>query len=185
MTATLWSAPTSHLQRGHEEIKLEETVRSLALIVAFAILQLPPSQPRVQHSSEAFSLTVATAQSTFAVGIDVKVSTTLTNNSDRQITLMDKRRDCDYPVQVQSADGKPTPLTNYGGQLNCSTGAGLGRNILVTLNPGQSTQDEILVSNVRDMTKPGKYLVEVWRTIPKDLGPNPVKSNAITITITK
>ena len=102
------------------------------------------------------------------------------------MTLMDTRRDCDYPAQVTYADGKPAPLTNYGQQLNCSAASGIiGRNIQVTLKPGESRRDEIMVSNVIDMTEPGKYLVEIWREIPKKLGPNPVKSNAITITITK
>jgi hypothetical protein len=160
-------------------------MRSVVLTLTVAMLLLPLGQGRGQQVNQTFSLTIVVAKSNLTSGEELKVTTTLRNNSDRKVTLMDTRRDCDYPVQVTYASGEPAPLTDYGRRLNCSVGTGFSRNIQITLKPGESAHDEIVVTNTREMTRPGKYWVAVWREIPKTFGPDPIKSNTIAITVTK
>ena len=54
--------------------------------------------------------------------------------------------------------------------------------VFFPLNPGESLKDSISISKMYDMTKPGKYQVQVQRTDPESKVI--VKSNTIGITVT-
>jgi hypothetical protein len=59
-----------------------------------------------------------------------------------------------------------------------------GRYIYDQFGPGESIQDAIPVSQVADMSQPGRYSVQVMREAPAELGGAVVKSNIIEITVT-
>jgi hypothetical protein len=40
-----------------------------------------------------------------------------------------------------------------------------------------------VASKLYDMSRPGKYLIQVSRVVPKELGGGVVKSNAVTVTV--
>lgn len=42
-----------------------------------------------------------------------------------------------------------------------------------------------MVTKFYDMSRPGKYTIQVSRAVPKELGGGTVKSNAITVTVTE
>ena len=129
-----------------------------------------------------FSLTIAGPEAPIKNGSKINVHVRLTNTSVHEITLFDTNRDCDYRVEV-SINGNPARETEYKRALRCDETMILERNVLVTLKPQQSTEDNIMISNLYDMTTPGTYLVRVMREIPKNLGRGTVQSNSITIAV--
>lgn len=53
-----------------------------------------------------------------------------------------------------------------------------------TLQPGETLPKDALISKFYDLSRPGKYTIQVSRTVPNELGAGTVKSLAITIRIT-
>jgi hypothetical protein len=136
-------------------------------------------------ASQPLSLSIAAPEQTVQIGSELKIKTTLTNLTNHVITLRDRIRACDYPVQVRDETGNLAPETDYQRHLKCNARFTESRNILVVLKPQESRQDEIIINQLFDLSVPGTYSVQASRTIPKELGPEPIKSNTITISITK
>jgi hypothetical protein len=106
-------------------------------------------------------------------GSGVGGQVTITNQSNHPITYHNTSRYCDYSVRVLTNTGAPAPETSFKKQMDkvvdCS-GSGLritGRNILVTLKPGESDSEQILITELYDMSAPGEYSVQVERTFPE------------------
>ena len=79
------------------------------------------------------------------------------------------------------------PETSFKKQMNehCNNGGGLritGRNIVVTLKPGESDSEEILLTEWYDMSAPGEYTVQVERTFP-EIGR--FRSNTVSIKVSQ
>jgi hypothetical protein len=131
-----------------------------------------------------FPLTIATAQGVVKSGSDLTLKITLTNTSSRAISFSDTNRVCDYLVEVRDEKGNLAPDTPRKKQITCTGGSVEGRNIIVSLQPGESTEDEVVVTDLSDMTRPGFYSVQLARKAPKDLGGSLVKSNWLSIQVT-
>ncbi|MGB6499412.1 MAG: hypothetical protein WBF09_20615 [Candidatus Acidiferrum sp.] len=52
------------------------------------------------------------------------------------------------------------------------------------VQPGSELSGDQDISRLYDMTKPGKYVIQASRAIPKEMGGGVVKSNAVTVTVT-
>ena len=144
-----------------------------------------PASVSPQARQAPLTLAIVPSEKTIRPGSHVFVETTLTNNTDHVIWLHDRNRACDYPVEVRNQAGNLAPETPYKRQLRC-IGPGPteeNRNLLVALNPHQAVNDEIDVSILFRLDKPGIYSIRAWRRIPKNLGEAPVSSNIITITV--
>ncbi len=131
-----------------------------------------------------FSITIATTQGVVKSGSDLTLKVTITNTSSHAISFSDTNRVCDYLVEVRDEKGNLAPDTPQKKQITCG-GPVEGRNIIVSLQPGESTEDEVVVSDLSDMTRPGFYSAQLARKAPKDLGGGLVKSNWLTIQVTQ
>ena len=88
---------------------------------------------------------------------------------------------CDYSVDVRYANDGVAPDTERKRTLKCDSSS--GRYLVITLAPSKFRQEEILVSELSDMRKPGDYLIQVKRKAPKELGGTEVTSTTITIKV--
>jgi hypothetical protein len=133
------------------------------------------------NSPLALKLTAITA--TVKAGSAVWVKVTTTNDSDTAITY-ENRNACDYRFDVLTSSGLSAPGTEVTKALDCEHPADVqttGRHFNVTLKPGESTSDDIRVSDFFDVTQPGEYSVHVER-IYRGIGR--VASNTVTVDVT-
>jgi hypothetical protein len=156
-----------------------------AKFVLFMIVPYLAATSFPQGANQSFSLSIAAQEETAKTGSEIKIKTTLTNVTKHDLTFFDTNRDCDYPVEVRNDNGNPAPETEYKQQLRCKEGPSDGRIIMVNLKPQEARHDEIVVTRLYDLTRPGKYFVQVLRKVPKELGQGTVKSNILTITVTE
>ena len=165
-------------------MNVEEPMRSIAQLVLPMII-VPLLSTRVPTSAqEPLSLSVTAVEQTVRIGSEVRVKTKLTNTTKHTLNFYDTNRDCDYPVDVRDDRGNRAPETAYKRQLRCNGRLTDARNILITLKPKQSTEDELVLTRLYDLNRPGNYLVQVWRQIPKEVGKGPIRSNTVTLTMT-
>jgi hypothetical protein len=68
------------------------------------------------------------------------------------------------------------PQENVGGALN-------GSGACVPLKPGETLVERIEVSKLYNLTKPGKFVIQVERGDPESTAP--VRANAVTVTVTQ
>lgn len=136
-----------------------------------------------QGTNQPLSLSISGPQQAVKIGSEIKVRTNLTNVTNHVITLHDRVPACDYPLEVRDESGNLAPETDYRRHLNCNARFNESRNILVTLKPHESREDEIIINQLFQLNSPGNYSVQVSRKIPKELGSEPIKSNTLTITV--
>ena len=134
-----------------------------------------------------FSLTISTPLPVVKSGAEVNVKIVITNSSSQPITIFKNNPACNYGLDVRDSKGNPMPMTKAGREADdCLKGLGVritGRNIMATLKPNESTDEELNITALREMRRPGRYLVKVTRDIPKELGTGTVVSNAIAVTV--
>jgi hypothetical protein len=135
-------------------------------------------------ASRTFSLTITAAQAEVKSGSEPTVNTTLTNLSNRVATLEFTNPLCDYVVEVRDSSGNLAPDTEVKRESDCASHAA-GRDIIVQLRPHESHKDTIPLSMFSDMSKPGKYSVQIMSKSPKEFGGVAAKSNTITVTVTE
>jgi len=150
---------------------------TLCILASTVLAGLSPQAP------QPFSLTIEPVQKTYHPASQVEVKLTLTNTSSFQITVRDTNPWCDYALEVHDSRGQSAPETAYKRGLRCDFQVTAGRNLITILKPGQSYHDALSVNEVYDLSRPGKYFVQVLRQIPKELGGGTIKSNAITIAV--
>jgi hypothetical protein len=117
-------------------------------------------------------------------GGKILVRITITNESDHEITYHNTNS-CNYSFKVLTSAGIPVSETEMAKALNCGDKIDMeisGRNIVVTLNPGESSSEDRLVTELYDMTLPGDYSVQVDRTFP---GIGHFISNIVKVTVTE
>ena len=138
----------------------------------------------VAHSSPV-RVTLTAPETEVKAGSEVSVEVTLTNISNRIVTLELTSPFCDYDVEVRESAGNLAPDTEVKKATDCAHREMTGRHIIVQLRPHESEKESIPVSAFSDMSMPGKYTVTVTWKAPKELGNLAVKSNAVTVTVTE
>ena len=163
----------------------------LAAIVAVFVAKL--AQCAETPLTIAISLTDGSVEK---AGSPVAVSITLRNHSDKTLSASLWDYDYDYTIDVRDAQGNSAPESEEAGRLRAemdacrSSGKSLcGRKILLhgVLNqfkPGESWQERLLITGYYDMSRPGRYTIQLERKLPEELGKGTVKSNSITVTVT-
>jgi hypothetical protein len=158
-------------------LKIASVLLLAASCALSAVGRAQPAPPPLTISIRA-GRDIASASST------VQLQVTLRNNSNRTITLELTSPLCDYAVEVRDSTGNLAPDTEVKRESDCASHAA-GRDIIVQLRPHESHKDTIPLSMFSDMSKPGKYSVQVMWKSPKEFGGGVAKSNTITITVTK
>lgn len=138
-----------------------------------------------------FTLVLAAAKQPLKAGQPLILRVTVKNASQRPIDVPVSEgsysAEMVYQVHVLDEHGHPAlpwvspPRSDGKIILGMGMGHGMG------LQPGQSLTDEVNISHVYDVTRPGKY--QIWIAEPFYRGPGIpnglVKSNTITVTVVK
>lgn len=157
----------------------------LALITA---LNQAPRRARAP-----FALEVADAASSVSIGKPVVLRVTLSNPTEHKISFFyNVNITCDFQVEIRDASGTMLTETGYrrevcdgpapkAGQVRVVSTAS---QIAISLEPGETLQYDIDVSQQFRLDNPGEYFAHVECTIPK-LWKTPVKSNISKVTLVK
>jgi len=140
------------------------------------------------------SLRIAASREAVRAGSPVVVEVITTNNTNHPLNNSSWKNPWNnYIIDVRRVDGSPVPDTEVALRLKASVGKpGLeGRALSFggirfdTLQPGQQAIEQLSVSSYCDMSRPGKYTIQLtWNLAdpgrPKVAG---TKSNTVTITV--
>jgi len=137
-----------------------------------------------------FSLTISVTHDSFKAGEEVKLKILLTNLTEHQIGLESLPGvEFEYSFDVLDSQSRKAPLTRYGRALNGTPDTGDERHdcgdcsgFSQELEPHEKITDEIAVSKIYDLTRAGKYTIQVSRP-QGDSSHTIVKSNTITVII--
>lgn len=164
-------------------------------VYAFLAVALQMSCTAQQQSPIAASISTPTP--IIRSGAEVKVYVTITNNSDHTIRLYkalgpDGQAEAANKVEVYDANGKKLSRIDgraikINGQPRHLPKQWISRTT-VEVKPGDSSEDFLILSNLFDLSKPGKYTVTLRHEMrADDSDPNVhlvcAKSNTIDVTV--
>jgi hypothetical protein len=143
----------------------------------------------------AYTLTIQAKQPEYKVGSEIWVEVAFKNVSNREIEITPRLEGLGnlelashyYITDIRDQKGNPAQETELGQAARADTGligsftSSLGGHD-DPLRPGESRPNEIHLNKLYDLSKPGKYTVQVQF---RDTNGPAVKSNRITITVTK
>jgi hypothetical protein len=168
---------------------MRSVAKALVFILAIAItgIALAQTVPRP------FSLGISVAHDTVKAGSPIVVKIRFKNVSDHDLVRMIRPEGAahgellGFPPIVRDAQGKEPPLTKqgrliFGRETPEDMASYLGISVGGTaMHPGEVITPEIRLSELYDMSVPGKYTVQVWHY--DDENKEKVKSNTITVTV--
>ena len=155
-------------------------------LLAFAALAVG-----APHQKEPFTLTLQVPKQPLKAGMPLVLRLTVRNTSDRAVHIpligMGSEVGKVYQLHVLDEQGRPAPPyvppPPPKGTHRLQIGMGPG----IQLKPGESLADQVNVTDVYDLSQPGKY--KVWVAEPFYRGPHLpnglVRSDTITVTVTK
>jgi hypothetical protein len=139
-----------------------------------------------------FSLTINAVQNTVKAGSEIKITILLKNVSDHEIGIPrspgENRGESFHDLEVRDEKGHLTPKTKLRreveehGTANGEIGLPMGSVFTQTLKPSETLKEGIVVTNIYDLTKPEKYIIQCQRF--DDDSNTIVRSNKITVTVT-
>jgi hypothetical protein len=135
-----------------------------------------------QSAQSPFSISLATASPSVKAGTDVWMKIQLTNKTQHNLSvpIMDANGvDTEYQYDVHAMSGDPAAKAP-----NAHPEIQIGSIKSRIVKPGESTGwEEVRVSKVYDLSRPGEYVIQVSRQVP-DQKDAVVKSNKVNITVT-
>jgi hypothetical protein len=142
----------------------------------------PPKQP--------FTVKISSVQDVFKSGSEIRLQIAITNITDSDIAISRAIDDTSaevggWTIEVWDDTDKAPPETQYQRLLR---GEGLPDEplewsvIMGSLSPGETFKDAMIVTKFYDLSKPGKYSIQVQRIDPTSKVA--VKSDKITVTVT-
>jgi hypothetical protein len=149
--------------------------RLVGALIAILFFQLAYA---VAKSPAPISLNIATDVNPVRVGEEVKITAMVRNETQEPIVIADGQTDGIYKVEMRDSLGSPVPERNR--YRFYSIGG-------MKLDPGQSHKDEIVLSHMYDLSRPGRYFVVVGRNsrIEPESGTEGVRSNVLVINVTQ
>jgi hypothetical protein len=148
-----------------------------------------------QPKQPAFSIAIS-APDVISAGSEPKLSIVLKNTSDHEIMLgrsvQPGHGELHHDVEVRDDKGDLAPETEYHrkikGRLSATPGKAppppnVRSDIFIPMKPGETRNDDLTISKLYDLSKPGKYTIQVSRFDEDTKGV--VKSNTITVSVTK
>lgn len=115
-------------------------------------------------------------------GEAIWVKVTLTNTSDHSVNGSSVRSggvDVSYSYDVREISGQPVAKTKR------NVGKHVQSVLTRSLKPGESAEQESLVSRLYDMSLPGEYQIQLARSVSDDPKDGLVKSNKITVVVNR
>lgn len=161
--------------------------RILNPIVVLALLVSTIAAAITQPAAAPFSLTISTKTKSVQAGSEVKVQILLKNISNNEIYVLREKspslpEQAGFTAAVSDAKGMAVAYTNYGDKFYKGEAVTFGSPSYAYLKPGETLEQEMEVSKLFDLSKPGTYTVQVQRK--DDRSAAVAKSNTISITIT-
>lgn len=121
----------------------------------------------------AYTLTISTDRDVFTTNSTVPINITLTNTSQKTLSVHHTSSDYNYFVEVrEKGTGRLVPDTDRGRRAR-ETEELMTRNFGTPLRPGKSTGDVLYAGELRDMSRPGEYTIVVFREAPDAMPPEP------------
>lgn len=118
--------------------------------------------------SPTLSLKLTALEPNIKAGGNVIVRVTATNESNQTITYHNTSPFCNYSFKVLTGAGAPAPETNLKKHLICNGPLHItGRDIVITLKPGESDSEDLRLTELYDLSQPGEYSVQVTRIFPE------------------
>jgi len=138
---------------------------------------------RSQSAKQPFVITISPESQTVRTGSEAEITVHLKNTSDRELDLSANISDLtgvdpNYTCEVRDCSGRLVPRRAYK-HPELATGSAVFR----TIQPGESVADTEPIGRLLDLSKPGKYVIQVFRRISRD--ETEVKSNKITLTVSQ
>jgi hypothetical protein len=156
--------------------------RILVLVCALILT----STPTRGQSEAPFSIRVKAPAKVVELGSDITVQIVLTNASDHELHLWKipgyaPQAEFYYAFDVRDDQGRELPETEYGRRMK--SGFMRGSRISYTVAPGESVADEAVMTKLYNFSQPGKYTVQISRSIAQiqGSGKGVVRSNTIAI----
>jgi hypothetical protein len=140
-------------------------------------------------------LTISVPEPVVRAGADVRVNVVLRNVGDHPVNLIAAPRVFNgavgevhyYRATVTDEKGNSAVFTAFGKKIwgeDAAPGALFDGSMILAspLNPGEEDRHSLMISKLYDLSKPGKYTIQVTRL---DLEGTKIqlKSNAITVTV--
>jgi hypothetical protein len=161
---------------------------SIALGAAFGGITATAADPEL-------SLTISLAPGTVKPGAEVKLTVVLTNPTDHVVYIGRLwtlgGAELEYNFDVRDTQGNRVPLTRYGRALHGTPDKGDDRNdcgdcseVGVWIQPHEKVADEVVISKIYELSKPGKYTIQASGTEPRLVGnSDAIKSNSVVLTV--
>lgn len=152
----------------------------VGLLLFSSAAQLTAGRP----AGEALVLTITAPDDMSVRESNLTLQVTMTNRTAQVMTVFKTNPGCDFTAEVKDANGHLVPLTAAGAELSrCQRRLILGRRILVTLKPGESTEESYPIDLYYGLPRPGSYTVQLTREVPSQ--PKHVsRSNEIVLNLT-
>lgn len=163
---------------------MKSPTENLVMAIVMLLIGLQIAVAQGVRKPIPFSFSIASADEIKA-GSQVIVHITTTNTSDSTVGL-EVMEVSPYIAIVRGADGILSPETAQGRKIKEKQKNHLDPNFTggrqsVHLEPGKSITEECTVSDLYDMSQPGRYTIQLERI----WGRNVVPSNTVTVNIVK
>ena len=158
-------------------------ISSYAMLAAVALtgyLASPCAEAVGQSSPVKVSIETKKSQYTFHPGEQIVLLITVENTSDVEAELSSSSDTLDNKVSLTDATGNSPPLTAFGKKVTSVFGM-LGPRRALRLRPGASKQVSLDISQMYDLSRPGKYTISISRFVRSPRGT--AKSSPLTIVI--
>jgi len=143
-------------------------------------------------ASEPFSVTLHAPNSPVKSGSELRLRVTVTNTSDHNVLFVRSpgivpHEEMNYQIEIRDERGKTPPITAFSRELN-EKHHGWGSYLSYALEPGKSLEEDLVITQLYALREPGKYTIKLARgkrPVWQDLKQDTVKSNTITVTVTR
>jgi hypothetical protein len=137
-----------------------------------------------ESSTPPFALTLEAEENPVKAGSEVNVDITLSNSSNRAMHMSYGLTESDDAFEVRDIQNRIPPETEFARKSKAR--GYFSNDHFFYLQPGESLpKAPLVVSKFYDLSRPGKYKIQVSRAVPNALGGGTIKSNVVTITITE
>jgi hypothetical protein len=167
-------------------------MRIVLILLLLATILVAPIRGTAQSKKPAFSIMITTSKNVVTAGSEVRVELIVTNISNQVVTLARENSlnngELSNSIEVRDDMGTSVHRTNLvrAAKSNESSKDEMSipvySSVTISLKPGETLKDGIFVTQLFDLSQPGRYTILVLR---KDETSNTiVKSNTITLTVT-
>jgi hypothetical protein len=131
-----------------------------------------------------FSVTISTPETSVRAGSDVKLKVIFANDTEKDLHFGaggPGRGGPVFDIDIRDSDDKPVSETPYGLKMHGKDPHPFAGSVFsATLHHGETMEEELILNKEYDLSKPGKYTVQVKERNPVF---QTVKSNTIAITV--